>query len=69
MSAIYSREITMTTSYAASDDDTRLALEMIRDSQVPVQDLVTHRYRLQDSQKAFDHARTGAGAMKIIITR
>ena len=69
MSAIYSREITVTTSYAASDDDTRLALEMIRDSQVPVQDLVTHRYRLQDSQKAFDHARTGAGAMKIIITR
>lgn len=65
---VYSREITISTSYAAADDDTRMALEMIADSRIPVHTLITHRYQLQDSQSAFDHARTGDGAMKIIIT-
>ena len=68
MSAVYSKEITISTSYAASDNDTREALGMIAGSAVPVRDLITHRYTLQDSQKAFEHARTGSGAMKIIIT-
>lgn len=66
---VYSREITLTTSYAADDNDTRSALEMIAGSEISVQDLITHRYRLRDSQDAFEHARTGDGAMKIVITR
>ena len=69
MNKVYSKEITLVTSYAASDADTKDALEMIGSGQIDVKRLVTHRYPIQDSQKAFDHARTGENAMKIIITK
>lgn len=69
MSKIYSREITLVTSYAASDGDTKEALYLIESSQIDVRQLVTHTYTIQDSQKAFDHAKSGENAMKIIITK
>jgi len=69
MSKIYSKEITLVTSYAASDSDTKEALNLIESSQIDVKQLITHTYSISDSQKAFDHARTGENAMKIIITK
>ena len=69
MSTIYSKEITLVTSYAASDNDTKEALRLIELSQIDVKQLITHTYSIQDSQKAFDHARSGDNAMKIIITK
>ena len=69
MSVIYSKEITILTSYAASDLDTKKALELIDSKQVDVKQLITHRYPLSDTQKAFEHAHTGTGAMKIVITK
>lgn len=69
MSAVYSKEITLVTSYAASDSDTKEALRLIESSQIDVKSLITHTYTLHDSQKAFDHARSGDNAMKIIITK
>jgi L-iditol 2-dehydrogenase len=69
MNKIYSKEITLVTSYAASDNDTKEALRLIASSQIDVKQLVTHTYSIQDSQKAFDHARSGENAMKIIITK
>jgi len=68
LSKIYSKEITLITSYAASDNDTNEALKLISSSEIDVGKLITHRYSLLDSQKAFDHAHTGENAMKIIIT-
>jgi L-iditol 2-dehydrogenase len=69
MSKIYSKEITLVTSYAASDNDTKESLRLIESSQIDVKQLVTHTYPIEDSQKAFDHARSGDNAMKIIITK
>jgi L-iditol 2-dehydrogenase len=66
---IYSKEITLVTSYAASDSDTKEALRLIESSELDVKQLVTHTYPILDSQKAFDHARSGENAMKIIITK
>ncbi len=56
MSKVYSKEITLVTSYAASDTDTKDALELIESSQIDVKQLITHTYSITDSQKAFDHA-------------
>lgn len=67
MSVVYSKELTLTPSYAASDHDTKHALELISSGKVDVKKLITHRYALSDSQKAFEHAHTGQNAMKIII--
>ena len=69
MSKIYSKEITIVTSYAASDIDTKEALELIESSKVDVKQLITHTYPITETQKAFDHARSGENAMKIIITK
>lgn len=69
MSKIYSKEITLVTSYAASDNDTKEALNLIESSQIDVKQLITHTYPIDDTQKAFDHARSGENAMKIIITK
>jgi len=69
MSKIYSKEITLVTSYAASDKDTKEALLLIESLEIKVRQLVTHTYPILDSQKAFDHAKSGENAMKIIITR
>ena len=69
MSKIYSKEITLVTSYAASDKDTKEALELIESGKIDVKQLITHTYPIVDSQKAFDHARSGDNAMKIIITK
>ena len=69
MSKVYSKEVTLVTSYAASDEDTKKALELIESGQIPVKQLITHTYPIDDTQKAFDHARTGDNAMKIIVTK
>ena len=69
MNKVYSKEITLVTSYAASDKDTKDALELIESSQIDVKSLITHTYPIDDTQKAFEHAKTGDNAMKIIITK
>jgi len=67
MSEIYSKGITIVNSYAASDFDTKEALKKISNKQINVSQLITHKYNLEDCQKAFVHAKTGDNAMKIII--
>ena len=69
MNKVYSKEITLVTSYAASDKDTKDALELIESSKINVKSLITHTYSIDDTQKAFEHAKTGDNAMKIIITK
>jgi L-iditol 2-dehydrogenase len=69
MSKVYSKEITLVTSYAASDADTKEALDLIESSQIDVKQLITHTYPIDDTQKAFEHAKSGDNAMKIIITK
>ncbi len=68
MSVVYSKEITLVTTYAASDKDTKSALKFIESSSLDVKQLITHRYNISDSARAFEHAHTGSDSMKIIIT-
>lgn len=67
MSDIYARGLALATSYAASDEDTREALALISSS-LDVRPLITHSFAVPDSQKAFDLARSGTDAMKILVT-
>jgi len=68
MSKVYSKCITIVNSYAASDFDTKEALEKISNKQINVSQLITHKYNLQECQEAFVHAKSGDNAMKIIIS-
>ena len=67
MSVVYSKELNIIPSYAASDKDCKQALDLIASGKVQAKKLITHRYSLEQSQKAFEHAHTGHNAMKIVI--
>lgn len=68
VSKIYSKEITVIPSYAASDSDTMAAFKLIHDKLVDVKKLITHRFDLLEANKALEYAHKGNDSMKIIIT-
>ncbi|MDE1728478.1 zinc-dependent dehydrogenase [Candidatus Nitrosotalea okcheonensis] len=68
MSKVYSKEITITPSYAASENDTNEAFRLISQGTINVQKLITHKFDLADSAKALDYAHQVNDSMKIIIT-
>ena len=68
MSEMYSKGLTIVNSYAASDFDTKEAVEKISNKQINVSQLITHKYNLEECQQAFVHAKSGDNAMKIIIS-
>jgi L-iditol 2-dehydrogenase len=68
MSKVYSKEITIMSSYAASESDTNEAFGLIEQGIVDVKKLITHKFDLLDSAKALEHAHQGKDSMKIIIT-
>ena len=68
MSEVYSKGLTIVNSYAASDFDTKDAVDKISNKQINVSQLITHKYNLEECQQAFVHAKSGDNAMKIIIS-
>ncbi len=68
VSKVYSKEITIVPSYAASENDTLAAFRLIQDNKVEVKKLITHRFDLAESRKALEYAHQGNDSMKIIIT-
>ena len=68
MSEVYSKNLTIVNSYAASDFDTKDAVDKISNKQINVSQLITHKYNLEECQQAFVHAKSGDNAMKIIIS-
>ncbi|HXX05602.1 MAG TPA: zinc-dependent dehydrogenase [Candidatus Bathyarchaeia archaeon] len=68
VSKIYSKEITIIPSYAASENDTRSAFELIKEKKIDIKKLITHRFDLSESAKALEYAHQGNDSMKIIVT-
>ena len=68
MSKVYSKEITITPSYAASDSNTLDALKLIQEGKTNVKSMITHKFDLVDSHNALEYAHQGNDSMKIIIT-
>lgn len=65
---LYFREISLIPSYSCGPGDTRRAYDLLREDQVHPQRLVTHRFRLEQIQQAYDTARRGGPALKVIVT-
>jgi threonine dehydrogenase-like Zn-dependent dehydrogenase len=55
------------TTYAAAPADHIAALELIRAGTVPVDEMITHRFCLADTQKGFDLVAGGGDSVKVII--
>jgi L-iditol 2-dehydrogenase len=67
ISDVFNSEISIISSYAATDVETKRALAMMVDHRVDFGSLITHRFSLDDFDKAVQTAVRGEG-MKTIIT-
>jgi L-iditol 2-dehydrogenase len=60
-------EITVTSSYSCTPQDTRLSLKLIETGRINVDDLITHRFDLSGVGKAIDLASKAQESLKIVI--
>jgi L-iditol 2-dehydrogenase len=65
---LYFREVSLVPSYSCGPEDTREAYQFIRTRHVRPEVLVTHRFPLERVQEAFDTARRGGAALKVLVT-
>jgi L-iditol 2-dehydrogenase len=65
---LYFREVSLVPSYSCGPEDTRLAYELLWEGRVRVGELVTHRFPLERVQEAYDAARQGGAALKVLVT-
>ncbi|ADR35824.1 Alcohol dehydrogenase GroES domain protein [Oceanithermus profundus DSM 14977] len=63
----WKKQVKLLSTYAAAPRDLAEALELIRARRVPVEDLITHRLPLAETQKGFELTAAGGDSMKVII--
>src|SRR5262249_35202459 len=68
LSELYFREVSLVPSYSCGPEETRQAYELLRQGRVRLEALVTHRFPLDNIQKAYETARRGGPALKVLIT-
>ncbi|MEK7842147.1 MAG: zinc-binding dehydrogenase, partial [Deltaproteobacteria bacterium] len=64
---IWRNEVTLTTSYAASQFDIEQSIELIANCRVNLKDMITHRLSLKDAGKGFQLAAKAQDSIKVII--
>ena len=64
---LYFDEISLIPSYSCGPDDTREALELIRNGTVPIDKLITHRFPLDQIDRAMEAAADVNQALKTLI--
>ncbi len=64
---LYFRDINIITSYSCGPDDTREALEIIREQTITAQKLVTHRFPIEQTLEAFRLTAEAKNSLKCII--
>jgi L-iditol 2-dehydrogenase len=65
---LYFHEIRVVPSYSCGPDDTKESLDLIASRRVPVADLVTHRFPIEEAPRAFARARDPNGSVKVVLT-
>jgi L-iditol 2-dehydrogenase len=65
---LYFREVSLIPSYSCGPDDTREAHRLLSRGEVVIDALVTHRFPLEEVQTAYETARRGGAALKVIVT-
>jgi threonine dehydrogenase-like Zn-dependent dehydrogenase len=65
---LYFREISLIPSYSCGPLGTRQAYDLLKAGNFRVEELVTHRFPLENVQEAFDTARRGGAALKVLVT-
>jgi L-iditol 2-dehydrogenase len=64
---LFFQEISLRASYSAGPHDTRQALDLLRSGRIQAEQLITHRFPLQDAASAFQLVATPGDALKVVI--
>ena len=67
VSALFSRQISIVTSYSCVESDIHLALGFLTRGDIDLRSMVTDRFALREAPKALEHARTSRTAIKMMI--
>lgn len=59
--------ITMTSTYAGAPQDMLMALELISSSRIAVEDMITHRFSLEETARGFELVEKADQSIKVII--
>ncbi len=65
--ALFSRQISIVTSYSCVESDIQHALGFLTRGDIDLRSMVTDRFALRDAPKALEHARTSRTAVKTMI--
>lgn len=65
---IFSNEIKLIPSLAASEKETNQALELIKNKRVDIKSIITHRFSLERASDAIKCAYEAKDAMKVVVT-
>jgi L-iditol 2-dehydrogenase len=65
---LYFREVSLVPSYSCGPEDTQGAYELLLHGKVRPEGLITHRFPLEQIQRAFDTALAGREAVKVLVT-
>jgi L-iditol 2-dehydrogenase len=64
---LYFREVRLLPSYSCGPTDTRRAYDLLRTGRVNPSPIVTHRFSLDEVQIAYNTAKAGGAALKVIV--
>ena len=64
---VWSKQITIVSTYAGAPNDIREAIELIRSKQITVTDMISHKLPLKEAAKGFALAAKAQESMKVII--
>jgi L-iditol 2-dehydrogenase len=65
---LYFREIRLIPSYSCGPQETRAALQLISDGVVRADQVVTHRFPLEQAGRAYEVAATDRSSIKTLVT-
>lgn len=64
---LWREEITMVSSYAGCPEDIEEAIELLRSGNMKVEDMITHKLGLEETQKGFQLVEKAEDSIKVII--
>ena len=64
---LYFREVKLLPSYSCGPTDTRKAYDLLRSGQVDPRPIITHRFGLDQIQEAYNTAKAGGSALKVLV--
>ena len=67
LSELFSRQITLLSSYSCLEAEIDEAIRLVAEKKINLKSLVSHRFKLRESKKAIEFARTSKMAVKTIV--